>query len=102
MNIQAHIENLKTKPEHIRKQIALWSSAALTLVIFLFWLAGTTGMTSSATDSATAAVANAVDNAGAPAQSMLASVGSLFGDIKNIFFAPKKITYSSIEVSPGK
>ena len=102
MNIQAHIENLKTKPEHVRKQIALWSSAVVTLVIFLFWLAATTGLSSSATSSASAAVANAVDNAGAPAQSMLASVSSLFGDIKDILFTPKKITYSSIEASPGK
>ena len=98
MTIEAYISNLKSQPAHIRQQIAFWSSFGVTVVIFLFWLASVTGVTGSATST----VAQAVDRAGSPAQSITASVGSLFGDIKDIFFAPKKITYSSIEVRPGK
>jgi len=96
------IAKLKAKPENTRKQIALWSSIGVTLVIFIFWLASATGITSSATSSVTTAVTQVVDRAGTPAQSMLASVGSLFGDIKDIVFTPKKISYSSVEVRAGK
>lgn len=98
MSIQTYIAGLRAKPEGTRKQIALWSSVGITVVIFLFWLAFITG----ATNTATNAVAQAVDRAGTPAQSMIASIGSLFGDIKDLIFTPKKITYSSIEVTAGK
>lgn len=98
MSIETYVKELKAKPEGVRKQIAFWSALGITVVIFLFWIAATTGLTNSATN----AVAQAVDNAGSPAQSMTASIGSLFGDIKDIFFSPKKITYSSVEARPGK
>ncbi len=97
MSIETYISNLKAKPVGVRKQIAFWSSFGITLVILMFWVASVTGVTGSATT----AVAQAVDKAGSPAQSLVASVGSLFGDIKDLFFAPKKITFSTVEVRPG-
>ena len=100
--MENYIAKLKAKPESTRKQIALWSSVAITLVIFLFWLAASTGLTSSATSSATTAVAEVVNRAGTPTQSLVASVGSLFGDLRDLVFTPKKITYSSVEVTAGK
>lgn len=97
-NIQKHIENLRAKPEHIRKQIAFWASLAVTLIIFAFWLGSITGVN----NSAGAAVAEAVGRAGSPAGSMLAGVGSFFKDIKEIIFTPKRVTYSTVEARPGK
>ncbi|GEM_PF-598308 len=102
MSITTYVTNLKSKPEHVRKHIALWASVGITVVIFLFWLAATTGVTSSATSSATTAVAQVVDKAGTPSQSLVAGVGAIFTDIKDLIFTPKKITYSSVEVRPGK
>jgi hypothetical protein len=93
------IQKLREKPEPVKKQIAFWSSFGITLVIFLFWLASITGVTNKVADSL---VANIADKAGTPTQSIMASVGSLFTDIKDLIFTPKKITYSAIEVEGGK
>ena len=97
MSVQSYLETLRAKPETHRKRIAFWSAFGVTVVIFAFWL----GSFSVAGSSAKGAVASAVNQAGSPAQSLVASVGSFFVDIKDIFFGPKKITYSTIEVSPG-
>ena len=51
--------------------------------------------------SAKTTVAQAVNKAGTPAQSLVASVGSFFYDIKDMIFGPKKINYATVEVSPG-
>ena len=98
MSIQSHIENLKTKPEHIRKQIAFWSAFGITFVIFAFWVASYTTAGKNAEQSITQAVAQA----GTPAQSLVASVGGFFGDIKDLVFKPRTVTYTDIVVTPGK
>jgi hypothetical protein len=98
MSVQSYIAKLRTKPEAVRKQIAFWSSFSVTLVIFLFWLSVITGVSDKFSNTI---VSNVVDKAGTPAQSLLASAGSLFGDIKDLFFTPKKITYTSVEVRAG-
>ena len=98
MTIQAHIERLKTKPEHVRKQIAFWSAFGLTFVIFAFWVASFT----TAGKNAQQAVTDAVAQAGTPAQSLVASVGGFFGDIKNLIFSPRKVSYTDVVVTPGK
>ena len=56
-----------------------------------------TGVTSQASST----VAQAVESTGSPASSLVASVGSFFGDIKDLLFTPKKVTYSTVEVRPG-
>jgi hypothetical protein len=98
MNLQSHLENLRAKPEHIKKRYAFWSSFGFTAIIFAFWIASFSswGMASAP------AVASVVDKVGTPAQSMIAGVGSFFTDIKDLIFGAKKIKYTSVEVSPGK
>ena len=98
MGIQNHIENLKAKPEHVRRRAAFWYSFGLTAIIFVFWI----GSFSSIGGSAKTYVASAVDSAGAPAQSIMASVGSaassigsFFVDIKELIFSPKKVIYNN-------
>ena len=96
--IEAHIERLRAKPEHIRRHIAFWTSLGITLVVFTFWIGSRTGVN----ESASTTIADAVNRAGTPASSLVASVGSLFGDIKDAIFTPKKVQYSNIEVRAGK
>jgi hypothetical protein len=98
MSIHSHIEHLKTKPEHIKKQIAFWSAFGITFVIFAFWVASYTAAGKNAEQSVTHAVAQA----GSPAQSLVASVGGFFGDIKDLMFKPRTVTYTDIQVTPGK
>ncbi len=97
MNISSYIEHLKTKPEYIRRRIALWSSLGLTALVFMFWFASITTIGSSAQG----AIADAVDRAESPAQSFVAGVGSIFDDIKDIFIKPKKVEYQPVQVLPG-
>lgn len=96
--LQRHLETLRSKPEHIRKSIAFWSAFGVTAVIFAFWIASFTAWGVSTQTS----IASVVQKADTPAQSMVASVGSFFYDIKDLVFGSKKITYSTVEVSPGK
>lgn len=98
MSIQTYLETLRAKPDSSKKQIAFWSSFGITAIIFVFWLASFSAFG----NSSKAAVASAVGRAAAPSQSLVASVGGFFGDIKDLFFTPRKITYTDIQVSPGK
>ncbi len=98
MTLEAYLENLKAKPEHTRKKYAFWTSFGITAVIFAFWIASFTSWGSTSSQ----AVAQVVDRAGSPGSSMIAGVGSFFGDIKDMIFGPKKITYSAVEVKPGR
>lgn len=98
MNLQARLENLRAKPEHIRKRYAFWSSFGITAIIFAFWL-GSFSVNIGGVSGA--AVASAVNKAGTPAQSLVASVGSFFGDVKDMIFGPRKVIYSTVEVRAG-
>ena len=101
MAIQSHLENLREKPEHVRKRIAFWSSFGITAVVFAFWLASSTGFSLYSPESRSAVIA-AVDRAGSPAQSLIAGVGAFFVDIKELIFGSKKVNYAEVEVSPGR
>lgn len=98
MAFQTTLENLRAKPEHVRKRIAFWTSFGVTGLIFMFWLASfsITGTP------AQGVVASAVEKAGAPGSSLIAGVGSFFVDIKEMIFGAKKITYTEVEVRPGE
>ena len=98
MNMQARLENLRSKPEHVRRRIAFWSSAGISGLIFVFWLGSFTAAGSAVKGS----IAEAVSKAESPAQSLVASVGSFFGDIKDLIWSPKKVEYGNVEVLPGK
>ena len=98
MSFKDRLESLRAKPEHVRKRFAFLSSLGITVIIFAFWL----GSFNSFGASSQKVVATAVNKAGSPSQAMLASVGSLYTDIKELIFGAKKITYSNVEVLPGK
>jgi len=98
MNLQAHLENIRSKPEHVRKQIAFWSAFGITAIVFVFWIGSFTTVGKNAGQT----VAKAVAQAGTPTQSLTASVGGFFSDIKNLIFTPRKITYTDVIVTPGK
>lgn len=97
MSLQTTLEKMRAKPDHVRTRIAFWSSFGITAVIFTFWLASF-----SVAGTPNKAVASAVEKAGTPGQSLVASVGSFFVDIKDMIFGSKKIKYTEVEVSPGK
>lgn len=94
MSWESYLENLRSKPEETRKRIAFWSSFGITALIFVFWLA-------SYDSAAWSSNSQLAKKAETPAQSLTASVGSIFTDIKEIFFKPKKVVYPQIEVVGG-
>jgi hypothetical protein len=98
MSLSSYVEHLKTKPEHVRRRIAFLGSLGTTALIFTFWLASYTAVGTQAQG----AMAKAVDRVETPAQTLTASVGDFFIDVKEMFFAPKKVEYKPIQVLPGK
>lgn len=98
MSVQTYFESLRAKPDHEKKRFAFWTSFGITALIFVFWLGSFTALG----NAAQAPVAAAVQKAGSPGQSLVASVGSLFTDVKELVFGARKMTYSSVEVLPGK
>ncbi|MFA6553936.1 MAG: hypothetical protein WCS89_00300 [Candidatus Paceibacterota bacterium] len=96
MSLQDHIENLRAKPEHIRKRYSFSISLGVTAIIFAFWISSFGGHSNDV-------VATAVNKIETPGRSMIASVGSFFVDIRDIVFGPKKVNYTStVEVKPGR
>jgi hypothetical protein len=98
MSLQSFIENISQKPEHIRKRYSFFISFGITAIIFVFWISSFS-FPSYYNEQVLTDVMDKVDT---PGQSLVASVGSLFTDIKDIVFGPKKVIYSSIEVTPGR
>jgi len=98
MSLQSFFNNLSQKPEHIRKRYSFFISFGITAIIFVFWISSFS-FPNSPTNQNLASVVNKVAT---PSQSLTASVASLFIDIKDMVFGPKKITYSNIEVKPGR
>ncbi len=96
-NFQAHLDNLRSKPEHVRRRLAFWSSFGLTAIIAAFWLGSMTSFNTHAKQS----VAAAVDKAGSPAQSLVAGVGAFGKDIWQLVFGAKKVQYSEVIATPG-
>lgn len=98
MSLQTHLENIRSKPDHIRKRYSLLISFGVTAIISVFWISSFE-FVKSPDDQTLSAV---VEKVGTPGQSLVASVGSFIVDIKDIVFGPKKVEYSSIEVLPGR
>ena len=71
---------------------------SFTAVVFVFWLASFTSTMTGRPNPVTVAVARVES----PGQSLVAGVGAVFYDLKDLVFGPKKVVYPSIEVSPGK
>ena len=98
MSIETYLEHLRNKPSHIRKRYSFFGALGITAIISAFWL----GSFSAFGNVSQNAVSTVVDKAGTPAQSLVASVGSAFADVKDLVFGAKKITYSNVVVLPGK
>lgn len=98
MSIQTYLENMRSKSDHEKKRFAFWSSFSFTFLLFAFWVASFTASVSTSQSS----VAQALEKTSSPAQSLVASVGSFFGDVVSYFTTPKVIEYKDIEVVSGK
>jgi hypothetical protein len=98
MSLQSIIQNLSEKPDHIRKRYSLLISFGVTAVIFVFWLSSFNFVS----DPQDRIMASAIEGVDTPSQSIVASVGALAIDIKDMIFGPKKVKYSTIEVVPGR
>ena len=98
MKIHSHLALLRSKPEHVRRRVAFWASFGITALIFVFWLASFSAVGLPASSS----VAKALGEVNTPAQSMVAAVGSLAGNLKDRIFGPKKVEFSTVEVMAGE
>ncbi len=96
MKLQNHLDNLRAKPEAYRRRFAFWSSLGITAVIGLFWLGSISGINISAGQ----AVSESVSRAGTPAQSLMAAVGALAGDVWSLATGPSKVDYASVQLQP--
>ena len=88
-----HIENLRAKPDHIKKKVAFFTSLTVTLIIFVSWIISNNVIYSKGEDVK-------IDT---PTSSLSANVSGFFSSIKNIFKESSKNIYTSsdIEVTPG-
>ena len=91
-----YLENLKTKPEHVKKRFAFLVSFAISFVICAGWIASY-GLKSSP-------VLTDKEKVDAPVSSLTASVIGAYEDIKNMIFGSNKMQYEEnvIEVSGGE
>jgi hypothetical protein len=91
---------LRAKPDHIKKQIAFFTSLAITAVIFVFWIVSLTVQADSgiATTDGTPSARVA-----SPLSALSANVSDAFTGLKNMIFgspvAPK--VGAGIEALPG-
>jgi hypothetical protein len=98
MSLASYIDHLRTKPEHVRRRIAFWTSAGTTALIFMFWIASYTALGTNARNSA----AQVADRFDSPSETLTASVGAFFEDVRDMFWSPKKVEYKPVEVLPGR
>ena len=94
-----HIENMKTKPEHVRRRYAFLVSFSISAIIFAGWMASYGISSSPVLAEKTKDGESKVES---PVSSLTASVLGAFSDIKSIFFTSNKTEYSSVEVVGGK
>ncbi|MEK7463975.1 MAG: hypothetical protein AAB610_02545 [Patescibacteria group bacterium] len=92
-----YIENLKQKPEHVRKRFAFMVAFSFTFIVFAGWMASY-GLKSSPV------LADKDSTVDAPVSTLTASVKGAYEDVKNIIFGSNKVEYSGdfIEVTGGK
>ncbi len=102
MSFQSIIQNLSEKPDHVRKRYSFLISFGITAVIFVFWLSSFDFIKVPAEQNLANAASVVTSSVETPGKSILASVGNFVVDIKDIFFGPKKVMYSSVEVKPGR
>ncbi len=96
-----YIENLKLKPEHVRRRFAFLVSFSFTFLIFAGWMASYS-LNSSPVLADKDANGNAVVET--PASSLTAAAIGAYNDVKSMIFGSNKTEYSAdnIEVTGGK
>ena len=92
MSLTSYIENLREKPEHVRRRHAFWYSFGFTAVVFLFWVSSFTSIGIGAQSGARKAAVAAADKVITPGQSLIAGVGAFANDVWSMIVGPKKVT----------
>lgn len=90
---------MRNKPEHTRKSIAFWSSFVLTALIAVFWL---TSFSLGGNDAKSKTISDISKTTNTPVKTLIAGVGIIFDDIRNLIMTPRKIQYGQIKASSGK
>src|SRR5574343_1157812 len=98
MDIVNHIENMRSKPEHINKRYAFGVSFTISFAIFAVWI-GSYAITNTSVMAKDDKKNDIVVDS--PAISLTASVFNTVKDIKDIIFSPKKVEYSSENMPAG-
>ena len=82
------LEKLRSKPDHVKKNVAFFTSLGITIIIFVFWLASFNIISGVNKD-------NLAVKSKSPLSSLTASMGDFFEYFKNIFTGGNKIYYSA-------
>lgn len=95
-HIKSHIERMKEKPHHIKKQYAFFVSLAITLMIFGTWMSsfGVKTQEVSLADKSKGPIASLTASAG----DAVKSIGGVFVYAKELFFGANETKYSSDNV----
>lgn len=94
-HLENHLEHMRQKPDHIKKQYALFLSGGITLVILGFWLASN--------NLSLNPEAAAMAKKASPVSTLTASAADAFDYIKGYFVSGNKVKYEdTVEVVPGK
>jgi len=84
LRAKEHVENLRAKPLHVRENIALGASLAITLVVFVGWLGAfvtsNTFALAPAADTHTPTIENPIDKAKTSFGSFLGAAGASTGN----------------------
>ena len=96
-----HIENMRSKPDHIKKRYAFFVSFSITSLIFVGWIASygfhKTPVAIGEKDSTSKSKVEP------PVSALTASAVGLFDDLKTMFSGSNKVEYNaSLEVKAGK
>lgn len=100
-----YINNLKSKPEHIRRRFAFLVASSFTFIVFMGWITtiqlGDTVKVADETDSNSKTQEIAVDT---PVTTLSATAINAWNDVKSIFLGSNKAKFDNnlIEVLPGK
>jgi len=100
MNLSSYVAGLREKPEHVRKRASFWWALSITLVIALGYVASFEFRNTNTETQASAAAA--AETISSPGGSMMAAVGNLAGSVWSRIVGTKTVTYSEVEVVPGK
>ena len=96
MSFDNYFNKLVSKPDSYKKKYAFWVSLGVTVIIFTFWITSFDAKTFMNRP----VLSESTTKTQTPAESLVAGVGTLFSDIKDLILTPKKIKYGELQVSP--